>query len=269
MCGITGWVAFERDLRTERPILDAMTATMASGPGRPRHLDDGPAALGHRRLAIIDLPGGRQPMSVDAPAATRDGVLRRGRTTTANCASNCRARAPVRHRLRHRGRAARIPGVGRRVAERLNGMYAFAMWDAPREKLVMVRDRMGIKPLYYYPTPDGVLFGSEPKAILANPLARRTVTLDGLRELFAFVRTPGHAVWRRHARGRARHGRHRRPRRSARAHGTGRWRPAPHTDDLATSIATSASCSTTSCAASWSPTCRAARCCPAAWTPPP
>jgi asparagine synthase (glutamine-hydrolysing) len=74
-------------------------------------------------------------------------------------------------------------------------MYAFAIWDSRTEKLVMIRDRMGIKPFYYYPTADGVLFGSEPKAILANPLAKRTVDLDGLRELFTFSKTPGHAVW--------------------------------------------------------------------------
>ncbi|KPC86857.1 asparagine synthase, partial [Streptomyces sp. NRRL WC-3753] len=84
---------------------------------------------------------------------------------------------------------------GEGVAERLNGMYAFAVWDEQRQRLVMIRDRMGIKPFYYYETPDGVLFGSEPKAILANPLAERTVGLDGVRELFAFVKTPGHAVW--------------------------------------------------------------------------
>ena len=59
--------------------------------------------------------------------------------------------------------------MGRGFAERLNGMYAFAIWDPREEELLLVRDRMGIKPLYYYPTPDGVLFGSEPKAILANP----------------------------------------------------------------------------------------------------
>ncbi|MYR04007.1 asparagine synthase (glutamine-hydrolyzing), partial [Streptomyces sp. SID6139] len=64
-----------------------------------------------------------------------------------------------------------------------------------RDKLVMIRDRMGIKPFYYYRTPDGVLFGSEPKAILANPLARPRVTLDGLRELLVMIKTPGHAVW--------------------------------------------------------------------------
>ena len=60
---------------------------------------------------------------------------------------------------------------------------------------MLIRDRMGIKPLYVYRTPDGVLFGSEPKAILANPLARRAVDADGLRELFAFVKTPRHAIW--------------------------------------------------------------------------
>lgn len=84
---------------------------------------------------------------------------------------------------------------GERLAERLNGMYAFAVWDGRENKLVMIRDRMGIKPFYFYETPDGVLFGSEPKAILANPLAKPRVTLDGLRELFTIVKTPGHAVW--------------------------------------------------------------------------
>jgi asparagine synthase (glutamine-hydrolysing) len=59
----------------------------------------------------------------------------------------------------------------------------------------MIRDRMGIKPFYYYPTPDGVLFGSEPKAILANRLAEPVVDLHGMRELFSFVKTPGHAIW--------------------------------------------------------------------------
>jgi asparagine synthetase B (glutamine-hydrolysing) len=106
---------------------------------------------------------------------------------------------------------------GEGVAEHLNGMYAFAIWDAQARKLVLIRDRLGIKPLFVYRTADGVLFGSEPKAILASPLARREVDADGLRELFAFVRTPPHAIWGRDARGRAGHRPHRRRRRHARA----------------------------------------------------
>lgn len=85
---------------------------------------------------------------------------------------------------------------GDSVADRLNGMYAFAIWDARDRKLVMIRDRMGIKPFYFYRTPDGVLFGSEPKAILANPLAQRVVDVDGLRESLVPVKTPRLAVWK-------------------------------------------------------------------------
>ncbi len=84
---------------------------------------------------------------------------------------------------------------GAQVAEHLNGMFAFAVWDTRTEQLLLIRDRMGIKPLYYYPTEQGVLFGSEPKAILANPLADKTVDAEGLRELFVTLKTPGQAVW--------------------------------------------------------------------------
>jgi asparagine synthase (glutamine-hydrolysing) len=197
MCGIAGWVAFGRDLRTERSTLDAMTETMGCrGPDDGGTWLDARAALGHRRLAVIDLPGGRQPMSV----TTADGAV------VLVYAGETYNFAELREELGGRGHrfdtASDTEVVlhaylewGEAMAERLNGMYAFAIWDARTDKLVMVRDRMGIKPLYYYPTPDGVLFGSEPKAILANPLAAHTVTLDGLRELFAHVKTPGHAVW--------------------------------------------------------------------------
>ncbi|MEU5091812.1 asparagine synthase (glutamine-hydrolyzing) [Streptomyces sp. NPDC021356] len=197
MCGITGWVSFDRDLRFEATALDAMTETMACrGPDDRGTWSEGPAALGHRRLAIIDLPGGRQPMSETTAAGTvalvysgeaynftelRADLTARGHRFTTDSDTEVVLRGYLEW--------------GDAVAERLNGMYAFAVWDGRHDKLVMIRDRMGIKPFYYYPTPDGVLFGSEPKAILANPLARRRVTLDGLRELFTFVKTPGHAVW--------------------------------------------------------------------------
>uniref|UniRef100_UPI00397CC682 asparagine synthase (glutamine-hydrolyzing) n=1 Tax=Amycolatopsis sp. lyj-90 TaxID=2789285 RepID=UPI00397CC682 len=85
---------------------------------------------------------------------------------------------------------------GDEVVDHLNGMYAFAIWDERDEKLVMIRDRMGIKPFYYYPTRDGVLFGSEPKAILANPLARKVVDTDGVRELMSMTKTPGWSLWK-------------------------------------------------------------------------
>ncbi|MGW2034999.1 MULTISPECIES: asparagine synthase (glutamine-hydrolyzing) [Streptomyces] len=197
MCGITGWVSFDRDLTTEATTLHAMTETMACrGPDDRGTWTEGPAALGHRRLAIIDLPGGRQPMSLPTPEGTVALVysgeaynfteLRRELTDRGHRFTTDSDTEVVLHGYLEWGDA---------VAERLNGMYAFAVWDGRADKLVMIRDRMGIKPFYYQPTADGVLFGSEPKAILANPLVRPRVTLDGLRELFVMVKTPGHAFW--------------------------------------------------------------------------
>jgi asparagine synthase (glutamine-hydrolysing) len=197
VCGITGWIAFERDLTREQDVLDAMTETMACrGPDASGTWCEGPAALGHRRLAVIDIEGGAQPMSVRTPDGTvvlvysgeaynfvelREELRRAGE----RFATSSDTEVVLRGYLRW----------GETLADRLNGMYAFAIWDSRVRKLVLIRDRMGIKPLYIFRTRDGVLFGSEPKAILANPLARRVVDVDGLRELLGFVKCPGQAVW--------------------------------------------------------------------------
>jgi asparagine synthase (glutamine-hydrolysing) len=197
MCGITGWVSYSRDLRSEHGTVDAMTETMACrGPDDRGSWLTAHAALGHRRLAVIDLPGGRQPMSTgtgsSAVAMVYSGEaynyteLRRELASRGHVFLTDSDTEVVLHGYLEWGAA---------VAERLNGMYAFAIWDEREQKLVMIRDRMGIKPFYYFPTEDGVLFGSEPKAILANPLADPVVGADGLRELFAFIKTPGQAFW--------------------------------------------------------------------------
>jgi len=200
MCGITGWVSFGRDLLGDQEshvVVDAMTETMACrGPDASGTWLARQVALGHRRLAVIDLPGGGQPMSLDTP----QGPLVIVYSGEAYNFTELRAELAGRgHRFVTDSDTEVVLHAylewGEALAERLNGMYAFAIWDSREEKLVMVRDRMGIKPFYYYETADGVLFGSEPKAILASPLAERTVSLDGLRELFAFVKTPGHAIW--------------------------------------------------------------------------
>lgn len=197
MCGISGWVSYQRDLRPERPTVEAMNATMACrGPDAQGLWLDTHAALGHRRLAIIDLPGGVQPMSEHTPDG--DVVL-----VYSGEAYNY---TELRDELRRRGHSFHTDSDtevvlrgylewGADLPEHLNGMFAFAVWDGRTDQLLLIRDRMGIKPLYYFATEDGVLFGSEPKAILANPLAPRTVGLDGLRELFSMAKTPGHAIW--------------------------------------------------------------------------
>jgi asparagine synthase (glutamine-hydrolysing) len=197
MCGIVGWVSFDRDLATEQPTLAAMTRTMSQrGPDAAGTWTDSHAALGHHRLAVIDLPGGTQPMRAQTP----------GGPVTITYSGEAYNFAELREELRGNGHQFRTSSDtevvlcgylewGVALAQRLNGMYAFAIWDSRTEKLVMIRDRLGIKPLYYYPTADGVLFGSEPKAILANPLADRAVDLDGLRRLLAYTLTLPDAVW--------------------------------------------------------------------------
>ncbi|WP_437933718.1 asparagine synthase (glutamine-hydrolyzing) [Sorangium sp. So ce341] len=199
MCGIAGWVDYARDLTRERDVLQKMTRTMKNrGPDDEGLWLTPRAGLGHRRLAIIDLEGGRQPMIADEHGAPAAVLAYTGEVY------NFRELRGELEALGHRFRTSSDTEVvlraylewGASFPERLNGMYAFALWDAREEELLLVRDRMGIKPLFYQPTGSGVLFGSEPKAILANPLAPPVVDETGLRELFAFVKTPGLAVFR-------------------------------------------------------------------------
>ncbi|MCF8603481.1 asparagine synthase (glutamine-hydrolyzing) [Gordonia sp. HY442] len=198
MCGIVGWVGFDHRISEQRSVVEAMTDTM-----RDRGPDDGGTyiadhvGLGHRRLAIIDLPLGKQPMTLSTPAGEL-AIVYSGETY------NFRE---LRSELIGLGHAfltdsdteVVLHGYlqwGPGVAEHLNGMFAFAVWDGRTDRLVMVRDRLGIKPLYYSDTDDGVVFGSEPKALLANPLVPHDVDADGLRELFAMTKKPGWSLWK-------------------------------------------------------------------------
>ncbi|HUN37774.1 MAG TPA: asparagine synthetase B, partial [Trebonia sp.] len=157
MCGITGWVSFGRDLLGDQEshvVVDAMTETMACrGPDASGTWLARQVALGHRRLAVIDLPGGGQPMSLDTPR----GPLVIVYSGEAYNFTELRAELAGRgHRFVTDSDTEVVLHAylewGEALAERLNGMYAFAIWDSREEKLVMVRDRMGIKPFYYYET---------------------------------------------------------------------------------------------------------------------
>lgn len=197
MCGIAGWISFDRDLTRERATLDAMTETMSwRGPDAGGSYLGEHAALGHRRLAVIDIEGGAQPMTV----RTDDGDVSITYSGEVYNFAELRAELVRRgHRFLTRSDTEVVlHGYlewEEALAERLNGMYAFAVWDDRADKLVMIRDRLGVKPLYYFETDDGVLFGSEPKAILANPLAAPVVDLAGIREQVSFTQTPGSSIW--------------------------------------------------------------------------
>jgi asparagine synthase (glutamine-hydrolysing) len=193
VCGITGWVDYERDLIAEGRTTLEMTRTMAlRGPDDEGLWSDTHVALGHRRLAVIDIEGGVQPMS-EGPAT----IVYSGETY--NFRELRRELQSHGHHFRTRSDTEVVLRAylqwGADLVDRLNGMFAFAIWDRRTEELLLARDRMGIKPLYYAPTPHGVLFGSEPKAILANPMFTARVKDDGLCELLTMTKTPGHGVF--------------------------------------------------------------------------
>lgn len=179
MCGIAG--IHERDgRRIDRGIPAAMLdAIVHRGPDdEGLHLNGG-IALGARRLSIIDLPGGQQPISNEDGSVT---VVFNGEIY------NYRA---LRERLSRRGHAFRSQGdtevlvhlyeeLGEDCLHELEGMFTFALWDARSRKLLLARDRLGVKPLYYAQTDGRLLFASEIKALLRHPALRAAPDLDAL-----------------------------------------------------------------------------------------
>ena len=163
MCGIAGWVSYDGDLKAHQDVITTMTKTMARrGPDAGGVWIDRHVGLGHRRLAVIDLAGGLQPMRVEEEGRTLVSLIYTGEVY--NFVELRGALKQLGHQFKTRSDTEVVlRGYlewGEEVAERLNGMFAFAIWDVRTEELFLVRDRMGVKPLFYYPTADGVLFGS-------------------------------------------------------------------------------------------------------------
>ncbi|GHE70942.1 asparagine synthetase B [Streptomyces longispororuber] len=201
MCGIVGWVDYEHDLSSD-PSLPAtarsMTDTLACrGPDDEGVFATRRCVLGHRRLSIIDRAGGAQPMTFTAGDTTVAALTFCGEVYNF---TELRAQLEAAgHVFRTRSDTEVVLHAylewGEHLVDRLNGMYAFGVWDARTEELVLVRDRMGVKPLYYHRTAHGIVFGSELKALFAHPSVPRAVDREGLCEALDMVKTPGHAVF--------------------------------------------------------------------------
>ncbi|MBD0842336.1 asparagine synthase (glutamine-hydrolyzing) [Streptomyces sp. TRM68416] len=201
MCGIVGWVDYEHELSSD-PSLPAtarsMTDTLACrGPDDEGVFTARRCVLGHRRLSIIDRAGGAQPMTFAAGGTTVAALTFCGEVYNF---TELRAELEAAgHVFRTRSDTEVVLHAylewGEQFVDRLNGMYAFGVWDARTEELVLVRDRMGVKPLYYHRTPHGLVFGSELKALFTHPSVPRSVDREGLCEALDMVKTPGHAVF--------------------------------------------------------------------------
>ena len=186
MCGIAGILNLDGAPASESTVTSMSDAIIHRGPDGFGSWAEGPAAFGHRRLAIIDLSElGRQPMH------TPDGryVL----TYNGEVYNFPELRAEL-ERLGHVFRSHSDSEIvlhawaewGTKAVLRFNGMFAFAIFDRKEKRLNLVRDRYGIKPLYYAQFGNVFLFGSEQKAILAHPAAKRTLDKAALVEYFTF-----------------------------------------------------------------------------------
>lgn len=186
MCGIAGFIEIDN-----RPasvvVLKRMTDAIAHrGPDGDGHWTDGPVALGHRRLAIIDLSdGGRQPMQ------TEDGRY----TLTFNGEiynyRELRTALQAQGEQFHTSSDTEVLLKGLRVwgmdcLGKINGMFAFALWDNQERRLTLARDRFGVKPMYWAQVGSTLMFGSEVKAFMAHPAFKAELAPTALREYLTF-----------------------------------------------------------------------------------
>src|SRR6266403_3895581 len=172
MCGVAGILEFARDTRANPALLREMWRVMAHrGPDDVGFHGDGPAAIGMRRLSIVDLATGHQPISNEQGSLTivfngeiynhlalREQLIARGHTYRSHSDTET-----IVHLYEE---------YGADCVKHLRGMFAFAIWDRNKKTLFIARDRLGIKPLYYQLTPERLLFGTEVKVLLAHGSVR-------------------------------------------------------------------------------------------------
>ncbi|MCL8207689.1 MAG: asparagine synthase (glutamine-hydrolyzing) [Actinomycetia bacterium] len=200
MCGIGGWVAWDRELSHARAVLQPMADSMACrGPDAEGFFLDGPVAFAHRRLIVVDPAGGAQPMSAQRGGMRYTLVYNGELYNTDELRADLAARG---HRFHGWSDTEVLLHAymewGPEALERLNGIFAFAVYDPAVRRVFLARDRLGVKPLFYALTPAGLVFGSEIKAVLAHPAVPREVDEEGLAEIFAIgpARTPGVGIFR-------------------------------------------------------------------------
>ncbi|MFC6094875.1 asparagine synthase (glutamine-hydrolyzing) [Saccharothrix sp. BKS2] len=198
MCGITGFVDFTPASEEREVLIDTMTATMhRRGPDDQRTWLDRHVALGVRRLSVVDLVGGVQPMVAQRPGEPPVTLAYTGEVF--NCDE-------LRAELRSHGHTfttssdtevvlASYLQWGAACAERLLGMFAFAVWDGRTDEVHLIRDRFGIYPMYYTEVPGGFVFGSALMALLKHPAVEPVVDTEGLRAIVDFVKAPENGIF--------------------------------------------------------------------------
>ena len=190
MCGIAGIYNFKTLKPVTQSLLKAMTDTLVHrGPDDEGFYVSGPIGLGHRRLSIIDLEGGHQPIANEDETVwvvfngeiynfgeLHEDLVKKGHTF------KTRSDTEVIVHL--------YEEEGEQCFEKLRGMFAIAIWDARNRKLVLARDRVGKKPLFYFYDGSRIAFASEMKAILEVPDVPREIDPQAVSDYFSFLYIP-------------------------------------------------------------------------------
>jgi len=190
MCGIAGFVGKAANGADAAELLRRMCdAIRHRGPDDSGYHVAPGVAIGMRRLSIIDVAGGHQPM------VNEDGTVHVVFNGEIYNYQHLRARLLAgRHRLTTSSDTETLVHLyedhGTALARELRGMFGFAIWDDRRSRLLVARDRLGIKPLYYWPTADGVAFASELRALLTLPGFPRTIDPDAVVDYMAVGYVP-------------------------------------------------------------------------------
>lgn len=200
MCGIAGYVDWHTFARSDKTIIENMTDTLSlRGPDDTQYWFHPHAAFGHKRLSVVDLEGGVQPMTRKANGyqftivyngelynteELRNDLIKQGYQFKTTSDTEVLLTAYIAWR--------------EKCVDHLNGIYAFGVWDEEKNQLFMSRDRLGVKPLFYYEAEGKFVFGSELKAILAHVDVKPEVDKSGLAEVFGLgpSRTPGHGLFK-------------------------------------------------------------------------
>mgnify|MGYP002784584000 CR=1 FL=1 len=192
MCGIAGWINLKQSDSNQgaEPVLHSMCETIVHrGPNSEGLWLDDTVTLGMRRLSIIDLVTGDQPVfNCDRSVVVMmNGELYNYREVRAELEKKG-------HKFTTKSDTEILPHLyeehGDAMLEHVNGMYAFSLWDSRRKKLIIARDRFGEKPLYYGVFDDKLIWASEPKAILAHPAVKPELDLNALRHYVSFDYVP-------------------------------------------------------------------------------
>lgn len=192
MCGIAGWINLEnnRGANHSEAVLHAMCERMKHrGPDSEGLWLDEKVALGMRRLSIIDLHTGEQPVYSEdkSVVVVMNGELYNFREVRASLEK-------LGHKFETNTDTEILPHLyeeyGEAMLDHINGMFAFALWDKRQQKLLIARDRFGEKPLYYGMFDGKLIFASELKVLLANPSVKGKIDLDSLRSYLSFDYVP-------------------------------------------------------------------------------